>query len=102
MTKTIGQQLRELREKSELPLRKVAAAIDIDQSILSKIERGERRASREQIIRLAQLFKVSQKEMLINYFSDRVLYEIADEDFASDILKVAEAKVKYLTKTKQQ
>ena len=102
MTKTIGQQLRELREKSELPLRKGAAAIDIDQSILSKIERGERRASREQIIRLAQLFKVSQKEMLINYFSDRVLYEIADEDFASDILKVAEAKVKYLTKTKQQ
>lgn len=102
MTKTIGQQIRELREKSELPLRKVAAAIDIDQSILSKIERGERKASKEQIIRLAHLFNVDQKEMLINYFSDRVLYEIADEDFASDILKVAEAKVKYLTKTKQQ
>jgi transcriptional regulator with XRE-family HTH domain len=100
MTKTIGQQIRELREKSELPLRKVAAAIDIDQSILSKIERGERRASKEQIIKLAQLFDVDEKDMLINYFSDRVLYEIADEDFATDILKVAEAKVKYLTKTK--
>jgi transcriptional regulator with XRE-family HTH domain len=102
MTKTIGQQIRELREKSELPLRKVAAAIDIDQSILSKIERGERRASREQIIRLAQLFNVDQKEMLINYFSDRVLYEIADEDFASDILKVAESKVKHLKSTKKK
>lgn len=101
MTKTIGQQIRELRESKELPLRKVAAAIDIDQSILSKIERGERKATRELITKLARLFNVDEKQMLINYFSDRVLYEIANEDFASDILKVAEEKVKYLNRSKE-
>ncbi|WP_207214099.1 helix-turn-helix domain-containing protein [Brumimicrobium glaciale] len=101
MPKTIGQQIRELREANDLPLRKVAAAVDIDQSILSKIERGERRATRELIIKFAELFNVDEKQMLINYFSDKVLYEIVNEEFASEILKVAEAKVEYLNKPKR-
>jgi transcriptional regulator with XRE-family HTH domain len=38
----IGSQIRIFREESEMPLRKLAAMIDIDQSTLSKIERNER------------------------------------------------------------
>lgn len=38
---TIGDKLRKLREENEMPLRKVAALLDIDVSILSKMERGE-------------------------------------------------------------
>ncbi len=88
-----------LREKHGLPLRKVAAELDIDQSILSKIERGERQASKEQIIQIAKFFKVDEKELLINYLSDRVLYDLKDENFAKDALRVAEMKIKYMTKT---
>ncbi len=95
---SIGEQLRKLREDQGLPLRKVAAELDIDQSILSKIERGERKASKEQIIQIAGIFKVNEKDLLINYLSDRVLYDLKDEDFATDALKVAEKKMKYLTK----
>ena len=36
-TKTIGEKLRHIREEKELPLRKVAALLDIDVAILSKI-----------------------------------------------------------------
>ena len=42
MKKTFGEIIREGREHEGLPLRKVAAFIDIDPSTLSKIERGER------------------------------------------------------------
>lgn len=94
----IGEQIRKLREDEGLPLRKVAAELDIDQSILSKIERGERKASKEQIIQIARIFKVDERELLINYLSDRVLYDLKDEDLATDVLKVAEKKIKYLTK----
>lgn len=90
-----GEQIRKLREDRELPLRKVAAGLDIDQSILSKIERGERKASKELILKIAKFFKVDKKELLINYLSDMVLYEIGDEDLATDALKVAEEKIKY-------
>jgi transcriptional regulator with XRE-family HTH domain len=97
---TIGEQIRKLREDKGLPLRKVAAELDIDQSILSKIERGERKASKDQIILIAKIFSVDEKELLINYLSDKVLYELIGEDLAADALKVAEKKIKYY-KTKR-
>ena len=97
---SIGEQIRKLREDKGLPLRKVAAELDIDQSILSKIERGERKASKDQIIRIAKIFSVDEKKLLINYLSDKVLYELIGEDFAADALKVAEKKIKYY-KTKR-
>ena len=58
----LGEKLRAHRETKQLPLRKVAAAIDIDQAILSKIERGERYPTRHQIIELAKFFGRSQRE----------------------------------------
>ena len=95
---TIGEQIRKLREDKGLPLRKIAAELDIDQSILSKIERGERKASKNQIIRIAKIFGADEKKLLINYLSDKVLYELIDEDLAADALKVAEKKIKFVTK----
>jgi transcriptional regulator with XRE-family HTH domain len=95
---SIGEQIRKLREDMGMPLRKIAAKLDVDQSILSKIERGERKASKEQIIQLAKIFNIDEKELLINYLSDRVLYDLLGEDLASDALKVAEKKIKYLIK----
>lgn len=97
---SIGKQIRKLREERGLPLRKVAAKLDIDQSILSKIERGERKASKKQIIKIAEIFNVGEKELLINYLSDNILYQLIDEDLAVDALKVAERKIKYFNKTK--
>lgn len=95
---SIGEQIRKLREDHGLPLRKVAAELDIDQSVLSKIERGERKASKNQILQIARMFNVNEKEFLINYLSDRVVSDLKDEDFAADALKVAEQKIKYMTK----
>lgn len=98
---TIGEQIRKLREKNSLPLRKVAAELDIDQSILSKIERGERKASKQQVIQIANLFNVDKNELLINYLSDRVIYELRDDkELATKALKIAERKIKYTAKNR--
>lgn len=82
-------------------MRKVAAELDVDQSILSKIERGERKATREQIVQIARIFNVDEKDLLINYLSDRLLYELKDDDLASEALRVAEQKIRYLSKNHQ-
>lgn len=98
----IGDTLRKLREEKQLPLRKVAAMLDIDQSLLSKIERNERPANREQIVQLAKIYHVSENELLVEYFSDKVAYEIADEDVIKRILTVAEQKVKYIRRNNKR
>lgn len=53
---SFGQKIRSLRESQGLLLRQVAAAIEIDQALLSKIERGERIATKNQVIASSKLF----------------------------------------------
>jgi transcriptional regulator with XRE-family HTH domain len=97
-TESIGDKLRRLREESELPLRKVAALVDIDVAILSKMERGERRLTKEIVQKLAKLYKQDTEELLVLFLSEKVLYEIGDEDLAIKALHVAEEQIKYLSK----
>jgi transcriptional regulator with XRE-family HTH domain len=97
----LGDILRKLREDKGLPLRTVAAFLDIDQAILSKIERGQRKASREQVIKLAAYFKTNENDLLIAWLSDKLIYEVEYEDLALKALKVAEERVRYITKKKK-
>lgn len=95
---SFGVIIRKLREKSGLPLRKVAAHLDIDPSTLGKIERNERSANKEMIVKFAEIFSINSKTLLVSFLSDKVAYEIMKEDCAKDILKVAEEKVMYYKK----
>ena len=99
---SLGDTIRRLREEKELPLRTVAAYLDIDQAILSKMERGQRKASREQVVKLAKYFKVKENELLVAWLSDRVVYEIEDEEVALEALQVAEEHIKYQLKQKRK
>lgn len=99
-TKTIGEKLRQLREDNNLPLRKVAALIDIDVAILSKMERGERKLTKEIVLKLADTYKCNVDELLVLFLTDRIMYEIQDEELGERALKVAERRVKYLKENK--
>jgi len=92
---TLGGIIRKLREEKKLPLRTVAAYLDIDQAILSRIERGQRKPTRELVVKLAQYFKVKENDLLVAWLSDKVVYEIANEKVALKALQVAENKIQY-------
>lgn len=99
--KTTGEIIREKREQKGLLLRHVSAHLNIDTAILSKIERGERKATREQITKLADILELDKESLLIQYLSEKILYEIKDEDLGIEALKVAEQTIKYgVTKNK--
>ena len=91
----LGVIIRKLREEKELPLWTVAAYLDIDQAILSRIERGQRKPTRDQVVKLAKYFKVNENDLLVAWLSDKLVYEVADEQNALKALQVAEEKVKY-------
>jgi transcriptional regulator with XRE-family HTH domain len=90
-----GDVVRKLRKDSKLPLRKVASALDIDPSTLSKIERGERSASKEMAKTLANLFGANESELVVSLLSDKIAYELLNEDNCDEVLNVAEEKIKY-------
>lgn len=95
-----GDIIRKEREGKGVLLRQLAAMIDVDAAIISKIERGERKARREQVEKIAEALKLDKKKLMIEYLSDNIAYEIIDEDSAMDVLKVAEDKVKYFRQNK--
>jgi len=94
-TENIGDYIRQLREQAEMPLRKLAALLDIDQSTLSKLERGERPVHRKMLPIIAKTFKVDEKELVIKFMSKQVAYQLADEKYAKDILIAAEEELSY-------
>lgn len=98
--KRIGEILRELREGKSLLLRQVAAEIEIDQALLSKIERNERMPTKDQIKRFSKFFGIDENELLIAFLSDKLVYEVQDEEVALKAIQVAEKKINYIIKNK--
>ena len=74
-----GNKIRELRDEQGLLQRQLAAALEIDTPMFSKIERGNRRAKREQVIKLAELLHQDENEMLKLWLADKVIDAVADE-----------------------
>ena len=54
----LGNKIRSLRVEQGILLRQVAAYLEIDTPMFSKIERGDRRAKRNQVIQMATYFYI--------------------------------------------
>lgn len=79
-TMLLGDKIKELREEHGVLQRQLAALLDIDTPMFSKIERGDRYAKRTQVIQLAEYFNIDKNELLTLWLADKVLDAIEDED----------------------
>src|SRR5690606_11728632 len=93
--KSLGEVIRDLRQAKGLLLRDVATASGIDIAILSKAERGERRFSRDAVLRLARLFETDPKPLLVMMMRDAVLTDLGNEILAPEVLHAAAAALVY-------
>ncbi|MBB6328461.1 MULTISPECIES: helix-turn-helix domain-containing protein [Bacteroidota] len=85
-----GERIRELRESQGLLQRQLAANLEIDTPMFSKIERGERKAKRDQVLKIAGLLKTNEQELLALWLADQIKELVTDEDQALQALKIAE------------
>ncbi len=92
---SLGEHIRALRVSAGFLLREVAAELAIDPSLLSRIERGEKRPTREQVLALARILRTDRDELLAVYLSDRVLYELEGEKVALRAIEIAEERITY-------
>ncbi len=100
MSIIFGNKIRALREEKQIPQRQLAAALEIDTATYCKIEKGDRRAKREQVTILADLLEVESKELIRLWSADKVYDIIAEEEEATQILNVvAESIVQYKRKS---
>lgn len=98
---SFGEIIRAHRKSMGVKLNTVADVLGIDQAILSKIERGKRKAQRKHVIQLAEYFKINEEDLLVAWISDNLVSELYDEQLATQALIAAERKIEYnITKAK--
>lgn len=100
MANQFGERLKQPREHRNLLQRQVASLLEIDTPILSKIERGERKAKKEQVIYLAQIMKVNRDELLTLWLADQLHDIIEGEALADEALKKVSNNIKKSSKKK--
>ena len=92
----LGNKIRSLRDEQGILQRQVAAYLEIDTPMFSKIERGDRRAKRSQVKKLAEYFHLEEKELLTLWLADRILDAIEGENelqlYAIEVVKCELAK----------
>ena len=84
-----GEKIKQLRVKRGLLQREIAHELGMDTPMLSKIERGERNAKREQVEILCKIFKVSINDLLSLWLADKVYEVVKGEEVALKAMEVA-------------
>ena len=94
---TIGTTFKNIREERNLLLEDLTQKTGISKAVLSRIENGKRLPTREQVNQLCKYYKAEKNEIIVQWLSDKLVYEVQDEDFALEAMRVAEEKIKYGT-----
>lgn len=94
MITLFANKIRQLREDQQLLQRQLAAALEIDTPMYSKLERGDRPAKRTQVVALAKLLSIDETELLSLWLADKVT-EILDneKELAENVLKIAKENI---------
>ena len=97
---TFGDIIKTERENKGLLLRQVASALEIDQAIISKFERGERKPTKEQVEKFAEFYDLDKNKLITSWLSDQIANTIPYEINIKEVLVLAEEKAKYLKANK--
>jgi transcriptional regulator with XRE-family HTH domain len=86
-----ANKIKELRESKQMLQRHVSAALDMDNAMYCKIERGDRRAKREQIPMIAGILQTDAEQLLVLWLADQLIATVADDKSIADkALKIAQ------------
>lgn len=78
-----SEKIKQLRISSGKLQKDLAKAIGVDVPAYSRYEHGERRPKREQVLRLARLFKTDPDELIAAWLADEAYYRIAHDKMAN-------------------
>lgn len=95
MKETFGEYIHKLRVENGFTLTKLAAALDIDQSTLSKIENNKRSVSEEILPKLSKFFQLDIKQLEKEFYSEKIADILYKEENTRELIKLAEEKAKY-------
>jgi transcriptional regulator with XRE-family HTH domain len=86
----LGQYLRVLRKQKNQTLHGVSKETDIDSPLLSKIERGERLPTLEQLKRLSRFYKIPETSLLAKLAAEKIVKDYGISNTTYDAIRIVE------------
>lgn len=99
---TIGTTFKNIREEHNLLLEDITKETGISKTVLSRIENGKRLPTREQVELLCKFYKAEKNKIIVQWLSDKLVYEVKEEDLALQAMQIAEEKIKYRTSSNEK
>lgn len=90
--------IKNAREIKGLKTRELAQLLGIDQALISKFESGNRKPTREQVIKLASFLEIDLETIMVIWLKEKILHEIGQDEFALKALVIAEEEIRYNNK----
>ncbi len=97
----LGQYIRNLRTQTYLTLHQLSKEVDIDSPMLSKIERGERLPTPEQIKKIANHFKVPENNLRSKLTAEKILREYGANEVTLDAISIVKEEIVKYVKLKK-
>jgi transcriptional regulator with XRE-family HTH domain len=91
---SLGDSLRQARTNKKLLLRQVAASLEVDTAYISKLERDEKRATKEQLKKLSELLEINELTLTELWLADKIMHIISGEEAGITALKIATERIK--------
>lgn len=85
----LGTKLKELREINGYVQRQIAAELEVDTAYISKVENDEKLLSKSHLKKIAELFNVTEKELVVIWLADKILNTIQNEENKQQALQLA-------------
>ena len=95
MNIVFGEYIKSLRKQKGLTLTQLGAKLGIDSGLLSKIENGKKQLDEKALPNLAEEFNLDLQKLKNEYLSEVIAYKIYTNDYSTEVLHLAEEKVKY-------
>ncbi len=92
----LGALLKEKRKSNQLKLRELTARTGIDQTLLSRFEKGDRMPTQEQLWKLVEELKLNNDEAHVAWMTDKILIVVGYGPLAVEALQAAESRIEYL------
>jgi transcriptional regulator with XRE-family HTH domain len=82
----LGQKIKELRESKGLLQRQIAAELNVDSALISKIESSDKPISKSHLKSLSKILGITESELNNYWLADKILQVVNNEPKAIDAL----------------
>lgn len=96
--RTLANILKEARLSKNLTLKEVSVALQIDYTLFSRYENASRKPTKNQLKAIANFYQIDAKPLILQWLSEKIYYEIKDEEYGLEALHIAERQVTYKAK----